>query len=92
MLEYILFKCRKSIDSKNYKYLSVLKKEGYMEGYHYYVINYIHLKKRLTKNAIRYLTERTLISNMGYFISDDLFLDCYYDCYFYDIVYRYKIM
>ena len=92
MLEYILFKCRRSIDSKNYKYLSVLKKEGgYMEGYYYYVINYNCLKKRITKNTIRYLTERILISNRGYFVSDDLFLD-YHDCYFYDIVYRYKIM
>ena len=90
MLEFILFKCKR--DSKHYKYLSVLKKKE-DTLYHYYVIdNYIHFKKRITRNIIRYLSERALISNGRCFISDDLFLDFIYDCYSYDIVYRYKIM
>jgi len=94
VLEYILFKCRERIDSKNYKYLPVLKRSLEEDTmYNYYVIDdyYIHLKKRITKNTIRYLTELSLISYIGYFISDTLFLDFYQDCYFYDIVFKYTI-
>ena len=92
MLEYILFKCRKSIDSKTYKYLSVLKKEGRHMYYYHVIDNHIQFKKRITKNTIKYLTEMSLISSRGCCSSNDLFLDFDQDCYFYDIVYRYDIM
>ena len=97
MLEYILFKYReRGRDRENNKYLSVLKEKGDVL-YRYYVINdYTHFnnKKKITKSIIRYLTERSLISDRGYFSSDVDFVDFNLDRYFYDvgIVYRYEIM